>query len=198
MNYANAHRDAEWYAADFIKQLHLDAPVNQKCERTCLLWSKEHWANEAKRAQVNLQQLKDRTSNPSDSNIETPFQNAQFLNAVAQVYGRLFGSPKDMCGARDFDKCPYIGRRLDLLTKGSLASVFVTLLYKAATYALLEAHPIDSGLLDEKYDDVYGVDLTNFKDIEASLIDGRFETMYQAVLKRAKQLAGIGGYWNYW
>lgn len=65
-------------------------------------------------------------------------------------------------------------------------------------YAALERHPIDSGLVDEEYDDVYGIDLTNFKDLEDSLQDGRFETLYEAVLKRAKQLAGIGGYWKYW
>ena len=65
-------------------------------------------------------------------------------------------------------------------------------------YLLLERHPLDSGLLDEKYDDIYGIDLTRFEDIEGALLDGRFETMYQAVLKRAKQIAGIDGYWKYW
>jgi hypothetical protein len=65
-------------------------------------------------------------------------------------------------------------------------------------YAELERHPLDSGLVDEEYDDVYGIDLTNFEDLKDSLRDGRFDTLYEAVLKRAKQLAGIGGYWNYW
>jgi hypothetical protein len=65
-------------------------------------------------------------------------------------------------------------------------------------YAELERHPIDSGLVDEEYNDVYGIDLTNFEDLEASLQDGRFETLYEAVLKRAKHLAGIGRYWSYW
>lgn len=56
-------------------------------------------------------------------------------------------------------------------------------------YAMLERHPIDSGLLDEEYDDVFGIDLTNFQDIEAALLDGRFEMMYEAVLKeRGKTL----------
>ena len=145
-----------------------------------------------------MQQSKDRTLSPSDTTPETIFQNAQFLNAVAQVYGKLFGSPKEFCGVRNFDKCPYIGQRQDLLKRGSLASVFFTLLHKTTMYALLEKHPIDSELLDENYDDVYGIDLTDFEGIEDALLDGRFEIMYEAVLKRAKQLAGIGGYWKYW
>jgi hypothetical protein len=65
-------------------------------------------------------------------------------------------------------------------------------------YASLEKHPLDGGLLDEEYRDVYGVDLTNFEDLEESLQDGRFRTLYEAVLKRAKQVAGIGGYESYW
>jgi len=134
---------------------------------------------------------------PSDST-EALFQNAQFLNAVARVYGGMFGSPNEFCSVKCFDKCPYLDQRQDLLNKGCLANVFVTLLHKATMYAMLERHPIDSGLLDETYDDVYGIDLTNFEDIEAALRDGRFEIMYQAVLKRAKQIAGVGGYGSYW
>jgi hypothetical protein len=126
------------------------------------------------------------------------FQNAQFLNTAAQVYGKLFGSPETSCGVKVFEKCPYFSGRQELLKTGSLASVFVTILHKAVMYAALERHPIDSGLVDEEYDDVYGIDLTNFQDLEDSLRDGRFETLYEAVLKRAKQLAGIGGYWKYW
>lgn len=72
-----------------------------------------------------------------------------------------------------------------------MASVFVTILHKAAMYAMLDRHPIDSGLMNEEYDDVYGIDLTNLQDLEDSLMDGRFGVLYEAVLKRAKQLAGI-------
>jgi hypothetical protein len=82
-------------------------------------------------------------------------------------------------------------QREDLLRSGSLASVFVTILHKAMTSAMTEKQPLDSGLIDEEYDDVYGVDLTNFKDLESSLRDGRFEVLYQSVLRHAKQLAGI-------
>jgi hypothetical protein len=147
---------------------------------------------------VNLQQAKDRAFSSTDSTAKTMFQNAQFLNTAAQVYGRLFGSPDEFCGVRVFEKCPYLNRRQELLTTGSLASVFVTILHKAVMYAALDRHPLDSGLIDEEYDDVYGIDLTNFEDLEDSLRDGRFEGLYEAVLKRAKQLAGTGGYWNYW
>lgn len=189
LNGSHTLRKSEWYAADFIKQSHLDSEIKQKCERTCLLWSKEHWASEAKRAQVNLQQSKDRTLSQSDITVESIFQNGQFLNAVAQVYGRLFGSPKEFCDVKKFDKCPYINQRQNLRKNGSLTNVFLTLLHKAAMYAMLERHPIDSGLLDEEYDDVFGIDLTNFQDIEAALLDGRFEMMYEAVLKeRGKTL----------
>ena len=87
--------------------------------------------------------------------------------------------------------CPLLAQRQNLLEAGSLAGVFVTILNKAMMYAMLDRHPIDSGLLDEEYDDVYGIDLTDFQDLEASLTDGRFESLYCAVLVRAKQLTGL-------
>jgi hypothetical protein len=186
------------YATDFVKQLHLDSTVEQRCERTCLLWSKEYWANEAKRMQVSLQMPKHEAS---DSRARSLFLNAQFLNTVAQVYGRLFGFSEEACSVRNFDKCPYLSQRQDLLRIGSLANVFVTILHKATMSAMLERHGLDSGLFDDEYDHVYDIDLTNFQDLEASLQDGRFETLYGAVLKQAKQLAGIPWYsledsWN--
>jgi len=190
--------DPEWYAADFMTQLHLDPEINQKCERTCLLWSKEHWANEARRCQVNVQQSKDRAFNATDGMVKAMFQNAQFLNTAARVYGTLFGSSQDFCDVKEFEKCPYLTRREELLKTGCLASVFVTILHKAVMYSMLEKHPIDSGLVDEEYDDVYGIDLTDFDDLENSLRDGRFETLYESVLKRFRHLAGTGGYWKYW
>jgi hypothetical protein len=145
---------------------------------------------------VNLQQSKERAFNATDS--MAMFQNAQFLNTAARVYGTLFGFSDDFCGVKEFEKCPYLNRREELLKTGCLASVFVTILHKAVLYSELEKHPIDSGLVDEEYDDVYGIDLTNFDDLEDSLQDGRFETLYEAVVKRSKHLAGAGGYWKYW
>jgi hypothetical protein len=56
---------------------------------------------------------------------------------------------------------------------------------------MLDQHPIDSGLMDDEYEDVYGINLTSFQDLERSLTDGRFQILYEAVLKRAKELAGI-------
>jgi len=180
----------EWYATDFLNQLHLDSRFEQKCEWTCLLWSKEHSAKEAERAQVNLQLSKERVSS-SAGVAQGLVLNAQFLNTVAQVYRRLFGFLDESCNLRVFDQCPHLSQREELLGRGSLASVFVTILHKAATSAMTDRHPLDSGLVNEEYNDVYGVDLTNFRDLEDSLKDGRFQVLYEAVLNRAKQLAGI-------
>jgi hypothetical protein len=84
-----------------------------------------------------------------------------------------------------------MSQRQELLETGSLASVFVTILHKATLYAMLDRHPIDSGLMNDEYEDVYGINLTSFQDLERSLTDGRFRTLYETVLKRAKQLAGV-------
>lgn len=184
-------RNPEWYAADFIKQLQLDSEPDQRCEWSCLLWSKDHWADEAKKAQINLQQSKGAAANSAQKTVQTVFLEAQFLNTVAQVYSKLFGCTAQFCTAKIFQKCPYLGQRQDLLETGSLASIFVTILHKATLYAMLDRHPIDSGLLNEEYDDVYGINLTSFEDLESSLMDERFRILYEAVLKRAKQLAGI-------
>ena len=90
--------------------------------------------------------------------------NSQFLNTVAQVYSKLFGGQEKSCAAKSFLNCPYMSERQDLLNKGSLATVFVTILQKATFYAMLDRHPLDSGLLDEEdADDLYGVDLTVYQ-----------------------------------
>jgi hypothetical protein len=191
LKFPQKSQSPEWYATDFIAQLQLDSEVEQKCNWSCLLWSKEHWAAEANKAQVNLQQSKGRTFTSADHTIENLSLNAQFLNTVAQVYGKLFGYTKESCNVKIFDKCPYLDQRQDLLIAGSLASVFVTILHKAMMYAMLDRHPLDSGLLLEEYADVYGINLTNFQDLEESLLDGRFAVLYETVLGRAKQLAGI-------
>ncbi len=185
--------NAEWYAADFVKQLHLDAEVEQRCEWACLLWSKDHWAAEAQKAQITLQQTKEHVTKSSDNKktLETLFTDSQFLNTVAQVYSKLFDGEDQSCGVKNFPSCPFMGQRQDLLTRGSMAGVFVTILHKATFYAMLDRHPIDSGLIHEEYNDVYGIDLTNFQDLEDSLRDGRFAQLFEAVVKRASQLAGI-------
>jgi hypothetical protein len=184
-------RNPEWYAADFITQLHLDSKPDQRCEWSCLLWSKDHWAAEAKRAQINMQQTKERARSSEQTTPQALFPESQFLNTVAQAYSKLFGRTDQFCDTKDFPKCPYMSQRQDLLETGSLASVFVTILHKATLYAMLDQHPIDSGLMDDEYEDVYGINLTSFQDLERSLTDGRFKTLYEAVLKRAKELAGI-------
>ena len=181
----------QWYAADFIKQLHLDSEADQRCEWSCLLWSKDHWAAEARKAQINLQQTKERITNSTQTSLQALFPETQFLNTVAQVYSRLFDRTDQFCDTKDFHKCPHLSQRQNLLETGSLASVFVTILHKATLYVMLDRHPIDSGLMNDEYEDVYGINLTNFEDLERSLTDGRFRILYEEVLKRAKQLAGV-------
>jgi len=84
-----------------------------------------------------------------------------------------------------------MNERESLLRKGTLASVFVTILHKATLYSMLDEHPLDSGLLDEEYERVYGIDMTNFQDLERSLVDGRFANLFENTVKRARQLAGL-------
>ncbi len=182
----------EWYAEDFIKQLGLDTRVEQMCEWQCLLWSKDYWAGQAKKAQITTMQTKDRLSDTQQraDGLEPFFFYSQFLNTVAQAYSRLFGGKAHVCDVKNFAECPFMGQREGLLRQGTLASTFITILHKAALYSLLDRHPLDSGLLHEEYTDVYGIDLTDFPDFENSLKDGRFAKLYENVLKRAAQLAG--------
>jgi hypothetical protein len=56
---------------------------------------------------------------------------------------------------------------------------------------MLDRYPTQSGLMNEEYDDVYGINLASFHDLEKALEDGRFASMYETVLRRAMQLAGI-------
>jgi hypothetical protein len=183
---------AEKYAIDFIKELHLDSKVEEKCDWCCLLWSRDYWAERARKAQIDIQQMKEHVNrSPAQSNNLTAFyENSQFLNTVAQVYAKLF-SEENSCAVKSFTNCPYVDKREHLLRKGSLASIFITILHKAVSYSMLERHPLDSGLLDEEYENVYGIDLTNFQDLQQSMIDGRFRTLFNLTVKRSQELAGI-------
>jgi hypothetical protein len=186
-----AYRAAEKFATNFVRDLHLDAEAEQKCEWSCLLWSKDHWAFEAQRAMIILQQTKQHGSITPSNSVAELSSRTQFLNTVAQVYARLFDQKNRTCDVKKFTNCPFMSQRQDLLTKGGLAGVFVTILHKATFYAMLDQHPIDSGLLQEEYTDVFGINLTDFGDLERSLTDGRFERLYGTVVKRASQLAGL-------
>jgi hypothetical protein len=184
---------AKRYAADFVEQLHLDSGTEQRCEWSCILWSKDHWADQAQKSKIELHQAKERL-NPSPSSSktsETLFANSQFMNTVAQVYSKLFNTEQKSCAVKDFPNCPFMAERQQLLNSGALATVFVTILHKATFYAMLDRHPLDSGLLDDEYRDVYRVDLTDYQDLERSLSDGRFEKLYSAVVRRAMELAGL-------
>jgi hypothetical protein len=184
---------AETFAADFIAQLHLDNKLEQKCEWSCILWLKDHWAEEARKAKMNLHQTKEKSSASLaiTKTTEALFINSQFLSTAARVYSKLFNAQEKTCAVKSFQSCPCMDERQDYLNKGSLATVFVTILQKATFYAMLDRHPLDSGLLDEEYNDVYGVDLTDYQDLERSLTDGRFERLYEAVVKRGTELAGF-------
>jgi hypothetical protein len=184
---------AEGYASDFIKRLHLDDKAEQRCEWSCILWSKDHWAEQARKAKVDLHQAKERIDASTYSEKETTalITNSEFMNTVAQIYSKLFEVEGKSCTVKQFSNCPFMNQRQDLLNQGSLANVFVTILQKATFYAMLDRHPLDSGLLDEEYKDVYGIDLTDFQDLEHSLTDGRFERLYGNVIRRATELAGL-------
>lgn len=183
----------EKFAADFIKELKLNAEVERRCEWSCLLWLKDHWASEAQKAKISVEHTKERlsTSPENTKTTEMFFLDSQFLNTVAQVYSKLFDGREQSCTVKNFPSCPFMDQREDLLIRGLLANTFVTILQKATFYAMLERHPLDSGLLHEEYTDVYGIDLTNFDDLEASLRDRRFDKLYRAVVNRASQLAGL-------
>ena len=53
---------------------------------------------------------------------------------------------------------------------------------------MLEKDPEDNGLLDDNYSEVFGIDLTNFQDLQDSLRDGQFEKLFQVVAKQATGL----------
>jgi len=184
---------AEKYASEFVRVLQMGNEVEQKCEWTCLLWSKDHWAAEARKGQITLQQAKQRLRESEENSriLKSLIGNSQFLNTVAQVYSKLFGDGEQSCLVKDFVNCPFMGQRHVLLARGSLATVFVTILHKATLYSMLDNHPIDSGLLDEEYSNVYGINLVNYQDLERSLTDGRFAKLFDAVVKRASELAGL-------
>lgn len=175
-----------------MKQLHLDREVEQKCEWSCLLWSKDYWAAEAQKTRMASQQNNHALtkSTRTEKDVSPLFLDSQFVNTMAQVYAKLFGTEQS-CSVKKFVNCPFMGQRQDLLKSGSLAGVFATILHKATSYAMLDRHPLDSGLIHEEYMDVYGIDLTNFTDLEKSLRDGRFGKLYENVVKKARELAGI-------
>jgi hypothetical protein len=183
---------AERYATDFIKQLHLNTKAEQKCEWTCILWSKDRWTEQARKAKIDLHQTKDRMSTSTYSEQTSMLiANSEFMNTVAQIYSKLFEVEWKSCAVKQFSNCPFMDQRENLLSRGSLANVFVTILQKATFYAMLDRRPLDSGLLYEEYKDVYGIDFTDFQDLEHTLTDRRFEKLYTAVVKRAGELAGL-------
>jgi hypothetical protein len=154
---------------------------------------KEHWAADGQKAQIRLQQTREHLSQFSREmkNLDPHISEAKFQNTVAQVYSRLFADTESVCPVKSFGSCPYMDHRENLLRRGLLANAFVTILQKATFYAMRERHREDSGLLDDEYDNVFGIDLTDFQDLKQALSDGRFESLFQVVANRAAELAGL-------
>jgi hypothetical protein len=184
---------ASRYAMEFTTQMQLGTELEKKCEWSCILWSKDHWMKEADKGQIMLQLAKDQLTSTPDKRVEEQNLDAHFRNTVSQVYSRLFNDGEKSCNIKRFAECPCMNQREHLLKQGAIAGIFVTILHRAVSYSMLDRHPLDSGLLPEEYEDVYGVDLTNYCDLEKSLIDGRFKELYDNVLRRAKQLSGLLG-----
>ena len=183
---------ASKYAADFAAKMQLGTGIDQRCEWSCILWSRDHWAKDAEQAQVRLQQTKDKLGKSIPTRfVEEHVTDAHFRNTVSQVYSRLFNEDQKSCDVKLFVSCPHMNHREQFLRTGALASIFVTILYKAVSYSMLDRHPLDSGLLHEDYTDAYGVDLSNYDDLTKSLIDGRFGELYDNVLRKALQLSGL-------
>jgi hypothetical protein len=179
------------YAKDFAAKIQVSKQIEQRCEWSCILWSREHWTKIAARTRITVQQSRDHSPDlKSASIIEEQLLDAQFLSTISQVYSRLYNGD-ETCSAKRFTNCPSLNKRGKLLEQGNLADIFTTILHKAVSYSMLDKHPLDSGLLHEEYDDVYGVDMTNYQDLETSLRDGRFAKLYEAVSKKALQLAGL-------
>lgn len=183
----------ENYASKFTKELRIETQAEQRCEWTCLLWMKEHYASQARKSQIGLQQAKEHlgADSANSDSLRSLLMDVQFRNTAAQVYSEFFDGSEEACTIKDFTKCPHLQQRNELLCRGTLANAFMTVLQKATYFAMLERHPEDNGLLNDEYDNVYGIDLTNFKDLEDSLSDGRFEKLLQIVAKRAAEIAGL-------
>ena len=178
---------AEEYAERFLRELRQNPKPEQRCEWTCTLWLKEHYASDAKRLQVRFQQVKERfsESGANSDRLKPLLIEAQFRNTIAQAYAQFFGDSPQTCGSNEFHDCPYLRQRDQFLRQGTLANAFMTLLQKATNFSMLEKHPEDNGLLDDDYSEVFGIDLTNFQDLQDSLRDGRFKKLFQVVAKRA-------------
>ena len=187
MNELQLPKIAEKYAERFLRELRQNSEVEQRCEWTCILWLKEHYASDAKKLQIRFQQAKERLSESgaSSDRLMPLLMEAQFRNTIGQAYAQFFGDSAQTCGGNEFHDCPYLRQRDQFLRQGTLANAFTALLQKATNFSMLEKHPEDNGLLDDDYGEVFGINLTNFQDLQDSLRAGRFEKLFQAVAKRA-------------
>jgi hypothetical protein len=182
---------AEKYASDFIRTFQPHVDVEQRCEWSCILWLKEYWSARARKSIMDFLESKERSNSSTISPNFNQLSEGQYLNTTALVFSNLFGNRKESCGLKKFHDCPHRDQRRGLLKDGELGNAFMTVIHRAMLSAMLDKYPIDSGLRQNEYDDVYGVDLCDFADLMNSLTDGRFTKLYNAAVSRSKQLAGI-------
>ena len=180
---------AERYASEFIRELNPSNNPKQNCEWTCLLWSQEYWSERAKRAKIGLLEMKDRSKNVTqNSNLDHLSSESQYLNTTVLVYTSLFQDSEKSCDVKKFWGCPHLEQRDSLISTGELANSFMTIVHKATLSSMLEKYPIDNGLRQDEYHDVYGVDVSDFTDLKDSLMDGRFAKLYDVALMSSRAM----------
>ena len=185
-NPENPRQIAERYASEFLKELNPNNNPRQECEWTCLLWSQEYWSERARRAKIGLVEMKERLNSTQNSELNQLSSESRYLNTTALVYSNLFQDGEKSCDVKKFWACPHLEQREALIRTGELANLFMTIVHKAALSSMLEKYPIDNGLRQIEYHDVYGVDVSDFTDLTDSLTDGRFAKLYNAALMSSR------------
>ncbi len=101
---------AETYASDFLENLRLDSALEERCQFSCVLWSKDYWAGQAHKAKMNLQYSKEYLSDSQENaeSLEAQFLDSEFQNTVAKVYSQLFSAEEESGVAKDFQGCPFM------------------------------------------------------------------------------------------
>ena len=191
-NPKNPRQIAERYASEFLRELNPNKNPKHDCEWTCLLWSQEYWSERAKRAKISLLEMKERSKNSmQNSELDQLSSETQYLNTTALVYSNLFKDAEKSCDVKKFSACPHLQQREGLIRTGELANSFMTIIHKATFSSMLEKYPIDNGLRQDEYHDVYGVDVSDFTDLTDSLTDGRFAKLYNAALMSSRAVGMV-------
>jgi len=190
-NPKNPRQIAERYASEFLRELNHNSTPKQACEWTCLLWSQEYWSERGKRAKIGLVEMKERLNSTQNSELDQLSSESQYMNTTALVYSNLFKDGETSCDVKKFSACPHLEQREGLISTGELANSFMTIVHKATLSSMLEKYPIDNGLRQDEYRDVYGVDVSDFTDLTDSLTDGRFAKLYNAALMSSRAVGMV-------